>query len=114
MSILDTENINIYPNDDFWDELGFVNLKSRGLRINSYNKYLHWDLSGTGTRWGNITIYVEYREYGKVLYITQHTHSYYYDEVDFESIILHNPTQQEIKMVLGKEYLSSRLTYKYK
>ena len=111
MSLLDIENI--YPNDDFWDELGFVNLKSRGIRITSYTKHLHWDLSDTGTRWGNITIYVEYREYNKVLYITQHTHSFYYDEVDFESIILHNPTQQEIKMALSQEYLSSRLTYKF-
>ena len=112
MSIFDTENI--YPDDNFWDELGFVNLKSRRLRITSDTKHLHWDFSDTGTRWGNITIYIEYREYNKVLYITQHTSSFYYDEVDFEPIKLHNPTLQEIKMALSVEYLSSRLTYKYK
>ena len=114
ISIFDTENIeNIYPNDDFWNELSFLNLKRRELWIASYAKHLHWDLSGAGTRWGNIRIYIEYRKYSKVLYITQHSSSFYYDEVDFEPIILHNPTQQEIKMAQSQEYLSSRLTYKF-
>ena len=48
MSIFDTENI--YPDDNFWDELGFVNLKSRRLRITSDTKHLHWDISDTCTR----------------------------------------------------------------
>ena len=112
MSIFDTENI--YPNDDFWDELGFIKLKSREIWITSHNKYLRWDLSGTGTRWGYVRIYIEYREYSEVLNIIQHSSSFYYDEVDFEPIILHKPTQQEIRMALSEEYLNSRLTYKYK
>ena len=111
-SIFDTENI--YPDDDFWLEEGFFNLKKRGVWINSYTKHLHWDLSDTGTRWGNVRIYVEYHKYSKMLTIIQHTSSFYYDEVDFEPIELHNPTQQEIEMVLSTGYLSSRLTYKHK
>ena len=112
MSIFDTEDI--YPNDDFWLELGFVDLKRQGLWANVYNKHLHWDLSDTGTRWGNIKIYVEYRKYSKKLIIIQHSHSSYYDEVNFEPIKLHKPTQREIEMALSKEFLSSRLTYKHK
>lgn len=112
MSIFDTEEI--YPNDDFWLEEGFIDLKERELWITSDTKHLHWDLSGTGTRWGSVRIYAEYRKYSKVLIIIQHTSSFYYDEVDFEPIKLHKPTQQEIKMVLSEEYLSNRLTYKHK
>ena len=112
MSLLDIEDK--YPDNNFWLEEGFVDLKSRGFWINSYTKHLHWKISDTGTHFGNVTIYVEYNKYSKVLVIIQHSHSFYYDEVYFEPIKLHKPTQQEIKMVLSKEYLSSRLTYKYK
>lgn len=112
MSIFDTENI--YPNDDFWSELGFIKLEHREIWITSCAKYLRWDLSGTGTRWGNIRIYVEYREYSKALNIIQHSSSFYYDEVDFEPIILHKPTQREIELALTDDFLSSRLTYKNK
>jgi len=111
-SIFDTENI--YPDDDFWLEMGFLNLKKRGMWIDSHSEHLHWDISDTGTCWGNIRIYVEYHKYSKMLIIIQHTASFYYDKVDFKTVKLHNPTQQEIKMVLSKEYLSSRLTYKHK
>jgi len=111
-SIFDTEDI--YPNDDFWLELGFLNLKSREIWITSRVKYLHWDISDTSTRWGNVMIYVEYNEHSKVLIISQHSSSFYYDEVDFEPIILHKPTQQEIEIALSKESLSSRLTHKHK
>ena len=38
MSIFDTENI--YPNDDFWLEMGFFDVKRRGVWLNGYNKYL--------------------------------------------------------------------------
>lgn len=112
MSLLDTENI--YPNDDFWDELGFLNLKSPGIWINSCTKHLHWKISDTGSRWGNVKIYVEYHKYSKMLTIFQGESSFSYDEVDFEPIKLHKPTQQEIEMALSEEYLSSRLTYKHK
>lgn len=54
MSIFDTENT--YPNDDFWLEKGFVDLKKRGVWINAYKKHLHWEISDTGTRWGGIYI----------------------------------------------------------
>ena len=113
MSIFDTENI--YPDDNFWIEEGFIDLRrSRGVWINTYKKHLHWEISDTGTRWGSVHIYVEYNKYSKVLEIIQHSHSLYYDEVDFEPIKLYKPTLQEIKMALSVEYLSSRLTYKYK
>lgn len=112
MSVLDIEDK--YPDEDFWSEMGFIDLKKRGLWITSDTKHLHWDLSDTDTRFGTIRIYGEYNKYSKVLIIIQHTSSFYYDEVDFESIKLHKPTQQEIKMVLSEEYLSSRLTYKHK
>ena len=112
MSIFDTENT--YPNDDFWLEKGFVDLKKRGVWINAYKKHLHWEISDTGTRWGGIYIYVEYNKYSKVLEIIQHSQSFYYNEVNFEPIKLHKPTQREIEMALSEEYLSSRLTYKYK
>ena len=112
-SIFDTEEI--YPNDDFWLEEGFNDIKKFGLWIGVYSKHLHWDVPSTGTRWGNVKIYVEYNKYSKVLKIEQHQASIYYDVVDFEPTIeLHKPTQQEIKMVLSEEYLSSRLTYKHK
>lgn len=115
MSIFDTENIyHIYPDNVFWLEKEFVDLKRSGVWINIYNEYLSWKISDTGTRWGYIRIYAEYNKYSKILKIIQNCTSNYYDEVDFEPIILHNPTQQEIKMVLSKEYLSSRLTYKHK
>ena len=113
-SIFDTENI--YPDDDFWLEMGFLNLKKRGMWIDSHNEQLHWVVSNTETCWtcqGTVRIYVEYHKYSKALIIIQHTSSFYYDEVDFKPIKLHNPTQQEIKMVLSKDYLSSRLTYKH-
>lgn len=111
-SIFDTENI--YPDDDFWLEMRFLNLKKRGMWIDSHNEYLHWDTSDTNTCWGTVRIYVEYHKYSKMLIIIQHTSSFYYDKVHFKTVKLHNPTQQEIKMVLSKEYLSSRLTYKHK
>lgn len=112
MSIFDTEEI--YPNDDFWLEEGFFNLKKGGVWMNTYTKHLHWKISDTGSRWGNVKIYVEYHKYSKMLTIFQGVSSFYYDEVDFEPIEYHNPTQQEIEIALSEEFLSSRLTYKHK
>ena len=111
MGIFDTEDI--YPNDDFWLEEGFFNLKRRGTWINIYTKHLHWDVD-TCTRWGYIKICVEYNKYSKILKIVQRCASNYYEEVDFEPIILHKPTHQEIQMALTDNFLSSRLTYKHK
>jgi hypothetical protein len=114
MGIFDTENI--YPNDDFWLENGFVNLRKPGIWIWCGPKLLHWNLSGAGTRWGNVNIRVIYNKYKKELEIAKsHTGLFgdYDNEVEFETIELHNPTQQEIKMALSQEYLSSRLTYKF-
>lgn len=102
MSILDTENI--YPNDDFWLEDGFVDIKSQGLWINTYKKHLSWSISDTETCWGNMWIYVEYNKYSKVLKIIQHSGSFYYGEVDFEPIILHKPSQHEIEMALTDDF----------
>lgn len=111
-SIFDTENI--YPDDDFWLEEGFFNLKKRRVWMNSYTKHLHWKISDTGSRWGNIKIYVEYHKHSKMLTIFQGESSLYHDEVDFEPIELHNPTQHEIELALTDDFLSSRLTYKHK
>lgn len=112
MSVLDIEDK--YPNEDFWLEEGFVDLKKRGVWINTYKKHLHWNISGTETRWRNVYIYVEYNKYSKVLVIIQHSCSFYCDEVDFEPIELHKPTQHEIELALTDDFLSSRLTYKHK
>lgn len=49
-----------------------------------------------------------------MLTIFQEESSFYYDEVDFEPIELHNPTQHEIELALTDDFLSSRLTYKHK
>lgn len=112
MSVLDTEDK--YPDEDFWLEMGFIDAKRRGVWLNGYNKYLHWNTTGTGTSWGNVRIYVEYEKFRKTLKIFQGSSSYYYDELDFEPIELDNPTRLEIEMALSSEFLSSRLTYKYK
>ena len=112
MSIFDTENI--YPDDNFWLENEFFDLKKTGIWMWSGNRHLHWNISDTGTCWGNVRIYVEYKKYSKTLRIFQGESSFYRDDVDFEPIILHKPTQQEIEMALSKEFLSSRLTYKHK
>lgn len=113
MSIFDTENI--YPNDNFWLEQGFTNLRNPGLLVWYGPRHLHWNISGAGTRFGFVNIRVIYNKYNKDLKITIGNTSLFGDcddEVDFEPIELHNPTQQEIEMALSQEYLSSRLTYK--
>ena len=114
-SIFDTENI--YPNDDFWLEEGFFNLRKRGLWIWSGARHLHWNISDTGTRWANVNIQVIYDKYKKDLKITKGNTGLFGDcdnEVEFEPITLHKPTQQEIEMALSSKFLSSRLTYKHK
>lgn len=115
MSIFDTENI--YPNDDFWFENGFIDLRKMGIWIWCGPKHLHWDISDMGTRFGNVNIMVKYNKYKKDLEITLGDTGLFGDcddEVDFEPIELHKPTQLEIEMALSEEYLSSRLTYKHK
>ena len=115
MSIFDTDGK--YPDDNFWLENGFFDLHKPGIWIWSGPRHLHWDLSGTGTRWGNVNIQVIYNKYKKDLKITKGHTSLFGDcdnEVEFEPLILQNPTQQEIEMALTDKFLSSRLTYKYK
>ena len=78
---------------------------------------MHWDLSSTATRWGNVNIRVIYNKYKKDLEIAKSHTGLFGDcdnEVEFEPIVLHKPTQQEVEMVLSNEFLSSRLTYKHK
>lgn len=114
-SIFDTENI--YPNNDFWLENGFVDLHKPGIWIWCGPRLLHWDLSGTGTRWGNVNIRVLYNKYKKELEIAKGHTGLFGDcdnEVEFEPLILHKPTQQEIELALTDDFLSSRLTHKNK
>ena len=115
MSIFDTENI--YPNNDFWLENGFVDLRKPGIWIWCGPRHLYWNLSGTGTRWGNVNIRVMYHKYKKELEITKGHTGLFGDcdnEVEFEPLTLRKPTQQEIELALTDDFLSSRLTYKYK
>ena len=114
-SIFDTEEI--YPNDDFWLEKGFFDIKKSGLWIWSGIRHLHWDISDTGTRFGNVNIQVIYHKYKKDLEITKGHTGLFGDcdnEVEFKSLILHKPTQHEIELALTDDFLSSRLTYKHK
>lgn len=115
MSILDIEDK--YPDDNFWFENGFFDLRNPGIWMSCDPRHLHWNLSGTGTRWGNVNIRVIYRKYKKELEITKGNTGLLGDcdnEVEFEPLVLHNPTQHEIEMALTDDFLSSRLTYKYK
>lgn len=112
MSALDIEDK--YPDEDFWLGMGFIDASRRGVWLHGFNKYLHWNTFGTGTSWGNVRIYAEYEKFKKTLKIFQGASSFYYDELDFDPVELHNPTQQEIEMALTDDFLSSRLTYKYK
>ena len=115
MSLLDIEDK--YPDNNFWLERGFVDIHKPGIWIWCGPRLLHWDLSGTGTRWGNVSIRVLYNKYKKELEIAKgHTGLFgdYDNDVEFEPLILHKPTQQEIEMALTDNFLSSRLTYKHK
>lgn len=115
MSLLDIEDK--YPDDNFWLEKGFVNLHKPGIWIWCGPRRLHWNLSGTGTRWGNVNIRVMYYKYKKELEIAKSHTGLFGDcdnEVEFEPLVLHKPTQQEIELALTDDFLSSRLTYKYK
>lgn len=112
MSVFDIDNK--YPDDDFWIKEGFFDVRKPGIWIWSGPKYLHWNISDTGTSWGNVRICAEYEKFKKTLKIFQGSSSFYYDELDFDPVELHNPTQQEIEMALTVDFLSSRLTYKYK
>lgn len=106
-----------YPDDNFWREQSFTSLRNPGIWVWYGPRHLHWDLSGTGTRWGNVNIRVIYDKYKKDLKITKGNTALFGDcdnEVEFEPIVLHKPTQREIEMALTNDFLSSRLTYKYK
>ena len=115
MSIFDTDNK--YPDDNFWLEEGFFDIRKAGIWIWSGPKHLHWKISDTWSRWGNVNIQVVYNKYKKDLKITKgHTGLFgdYDNEVEFEPLVLQNPTQQEIEMALTEKFLSSRLTSKHK
>lgn len=115
MSIFDTDNK--YPDDNFWKERGFFDLRKPGIWIWGGPKHLHWDISETGTRWGNVNIQVIYAKYKKDFVITLGNTGLFGDhdnEVEFDPVELHNPTRQEIEMALTEKFLSSRLTYKHK
>ena len=114
MSILDIEDK--YPDNNFWLENGFFDLHKPGLWIWCGPKHLHWKISDTWSRFGNVNIRVIYNKYKKDLEITQGNTSLFGDhddEVDFEPVILHKPTQHEIELALTNDFLSSRLTYKH-
>lgn len=115
MGLLDIEDK--YPDDNFWLEEGFFDIRKPGIWIWAGPKHLHWDISDTGTRWGNVNILVKYNKYKKDLEITLGNTGLFGDydnEVEFEPLVLQNPTQQEIEMALTEKFLSSRLTYKHK
>ena len=115
MSLLDIEDK--YPDDNFWLENGFFDLHKPGIWMWCGPRHLHWNLSGTGTRWGNVNIRVMYHKYKKEFEITKGHTGLFGDcdnEVEFEPLILYRPTQQEIEMALTDDFLSSRLTYKNK
>ena len=115
MSLLDIEDK--YPDDNFWCEQGFTNLRNPGLWVWYGPRRLHWNISGSGTRFGFVNIRAIYNKYKKDLEITIGNTSLFGDcdgEVEFEPFALHKPTQYEIEIALGEEFLSSRLTYKHK
>jgi hypothetical protein len=115
MSIFDTDNK--YPDDNFWRKNGFIYIGKPGIWIWCGPRLLHWDISDTGTRWGNVNIQVIYAKYKKDFVITLGNTSLFgdhNDEVEFETLVLQNPTQQEIEMALTEKFLSGRLTYKHK
>lgn len=114
MSVLDIEDK--YPDCNFWLERGFVDLRRPGIWIWCGPRHLHWDISGTETRFGNVNIRVIYNKYKKEMEIAKgHTGLFgdYDNEVEFEPLVLYKPTQQEIEMALTDNFLSSRLTYKH-
>lgn len=114
MSVFDIDNK--YPDDDFWIKEGFFDVRKPGIWIWSGPKHLHWNISDTGTCWGNVNIQVIYTKYKKDFTITLGNTGLFGDhdnELEFETLVLQNPTQQEIEMALSKEFLSSRLTYKH-
>lgn len=115
MSIFDTDGK--YPDDNFWREKEFFDIRKPGIWIWNGPKYLHWNTTNTTTCWGNVNIRVTYHKYKKDLEITLGNTGLFGDhddEVEFEPFILHRPTCQEIELALTNEFLSSRLTYKYK
>lgn len=115
MSIFDTDNK--YPDDNFWREQRFTSLRNAGLWVWYGPRHLHWKISDTWSRWGNVNIRVIYNKYKKDLEIALGNTGLFGDhdnEVEFEPIILHNPTQQEIELALTDNFLSSRLTHKHK
>lgn len=115
MSLLDIEDK--YPDDNFWREQGFTSLRNPGIWVWYGPRHLHWNISGTGTRFGFVNIRIIYDKYSKDLEITIGNTSLFGDcdnEVEFEPIILRKPTQTEVEMVLSDEFLSSRLTHKHK
>lgn len=105
-----------YPDDNFWRENRFVDLKKQGIWIYCGPKHLHWGVSDSTVRFGNVNIRVIYNKYKKELEIVKGYTGLFGDcdnEVEFEPIVLHKPTQQEIEMALTNDFLSSRLTYKH-
>lgn len=113
MSVFDIDNK--YPDDNFWIKEGFFDVRKPGIWIWSGPKYLHWNISDTGTCWGNVNIQVIYTKSNKDLTIALGNTGLFggTQEVEFETLVLQNPTQQEIEMSLSKDFLSSRLTYKH-
>lgn len=115
MSLLDIEDK--YPDNNFWLENGFVDLHKPGIWIWCGPRYLHWKISDTWSRWGNVNIRVKYYKYKKELEIAKGHTGLFGDcdnEVEFEHLMLQNPTQHEIEMALTDDFLSSRLTHKNK
>lgn len=114
MSVFDVDNK--YPDENFWRENGFIYIGKPGIWLWNGPKHLHWNISDTGTCWGNVNIQVIYTKSNKDLTIALGNTGLFGDhdnEVEFETLVLHNPTQQEIEMSLSKDFLSSRLTYKH-
>lgn len=115
MSLLDIEDK--YPDNNFWLEKGFVDLRKPGIWIWCGPRHLHWKVSDTWSRWGNVNIRVMYHKYKKELEIAKSHTGLFGDcdnDVEFEPLVLHKPTQHEIEMALTDDFLSSRLTHKNK
>lgn len=115
MSLLDLEDK--YPDNNFWLERGFIDIHGPGIWIWCGPRHLHWKMSDTWSRFGFVNIRVIYNKYNKDLEIAKGHTGLFGDcdnEVEFETLVLHKPTQQEIEMTLTDDFLSSRLTHKNK